>query len=284
MVTAQRRPLRTSWTATLVTGVASAILGGLFGAPALGAPPADHGAHAAGARPTGPGDVPNPITYLPKDTNASGPLSAADRDLVYKVKLAGSWEGPASDMAIKKGSSKRVREVGAEIGPQHHKLDQMAIAAAARLGVPLPTEPNPEQKGWLAEMERATGPDFDRVFVERLRAAHGKIFPAIATVRASTRNDVVRELAAQANSFVLTHLTLLESTGMVDYQSLPQAPPPAPAAAAAIAADAARNGSLLGGADARTGVGGVSPTVIWIVLAVALIAGAYSLVRLIRSR
>ncbi|GAB3802327.1 hypothetical protein GCM10027605_21550 [Micromonospora zhanjiangensis] len=273
----------------MVTGVAGVVLGGLFGVPAQAAahgPTDAHGAAAVAVRaPGGSGvGVPNPITYLPKNINANGPLSAADRDLVYKVKLAGSWEGPASDMAIKKGASERVRQVGNEIGPQHHRLDEFATAAAARLGVPLPTEPSAEQKGWLAEMQRATGPEFDRVYVDRLRAAHGKIFPAIATVRASTRNDVVRELAAQANSFVLTHLTLLESTGLVDYESLPQAPPPAPAQAAAIAADAARNGSLLTGAQAGGGVGGVSPVVIWMVLAAALIAGAYSLVRLIRSR
>jgi hypothetical protein len=130
-------------------------------------------------------------------------------------------------------------------------------------------------------MERASGSEFDRVYVDRLRAAHGKIFPAIASVRAGTRNDIVRELAAQSNAFVLTHLTLLESTGMVAYDSLPQPPAPAPAAAAA---QAVGNGSLFGGSGSSANIGGVDPTVIWIVLAAALIAGAYSTVRLIRSR
>ncbi len=58
------------------------------------------------------------------------------------------------------------------------------------------------------------------------RAAPGKIFPAIATVRASTRNDTVRKLAQRANQFVATHLTLLESSGMVDFKALPTAPAP----------------------------------------------------------
>ena len=66
-------------------------------------------------------------------------------------------------------------------------------------------------------MEAANATTFDQIYVDRLRAAHGKIFPAIATIRASTRNDSVRQLAQQANQFVMTHMTLLESSGIVDY-------------------------------------------------------------------
>ncbi|MEV4760311.1 DUF4142 domain-containing protein [Micromonospora sp. NPDC049559] len=293
MVTAAPRPYRQRLTAILVTGTAALLLGALsVPAPAGASPnaggPLDQVAAADGVparlpaalRTTAPGSngVPNPIEELPRSPSAGGPLGAADRDLVVKVRLAGLWEMPASKMATEKGSSPRVREIGVEIGKQHARLDELARAAAAKLNIPLPDEPTAEQQGWLGEMRRASGADFDRVYVDRLRAAHGKIFPAIATVRSGTRNDIVRELAAQANAFVLTHLTLLESTGLVAYDALPQPPPPAPAAAAAAAVG---GGSLF---DPRANAGGVDPTVVWIVLAAALIAGAYSTVRLIRAR
>jgi predicted outer membrane protein len=292
MIRAQRPSRRSRWTAVIVTGVAGILLGGAVAGPAVasGRPAAgrsDQAAGVAGAprvRPSAdpvPG-VPNPIAELPEGTSPNAPLSAADKDLVVKVRLAGLWEQPASEMAVRKGASKRVREIGAKIGPQHKKLDELCRAAAARLGVALPNEPNADQRGWLDEMRAATGPEFDRIYVDRLRAAHGKIFPAIGTVRSATRNDVVRELAAEANAFVLTHLTLLESTGLVDYNSLPQAPNPAPPAPGAVAADSARNSSLVGSTGPLPG--GVSPAVMWIVLGVAVVAGAYSMVRLIRPR
>jgi putative membrane protein len=85
-------------------------------------------------------------------------------------------------------------------------------------------------------MRDAEGEQFDKVYIDRLRAAHGKIFPAIATIRTSTRNDTVRKLAQQANQFVMTHLTLLESSGIVDFRSLPTAPAPSASAAPALAA------------------------------------------------
>jgi predicted outer membrane protein len=200
--------------------------------------------------------------------NGAGPVSPADRDLLVKVRLAGLWEMPAGQMAATKGTLPRVREIGAEISGQHGKLDDLVRAAAAKVGVPLPSQPNADQRGWLAEMERASGADFDHVFVERLRAAHGKVFPLIAEVRSGTRNDVVRALAQQANDYVLNHLTLLESTGLVDYTRLPLPPDPVPAA--------------------RAGTGGirsgVDPVIVWLVLAAAVITGASTVLRVLRPR
>lgn len=158
------------------------------------------------------------------DSNES--LTAADRDFLVKVRLAGLWETPAGLMAVEKGVSPRVREIGQMIGSQHRQLDALVVQAAAELGVPLPDEPNADQTRWLEEMRAATGAQFDYIFVDRLRVAHGKVFSAVANIRAGTRNAVVRRLAQSANGFVLTHMTLLESTGLVDYTALPLPPQP----------------------------------------------------------
>ena len=116
------------------------------------------------------------------------------------VRQAGLWEMPAGQMAAEKGNQSRVREVGAEIAEQHVELDKIVVEAANKLGVQLPTEPNADQKQWVDEMKAASGARFDRIFVDRLRAAHGNIFPVIASVRAGTRNEVVRELAQAART------------------------------------------------------------------------------------
>ena len=241
---------------TLVAGAAAAVTA----APAA----AVDGAH-------GPGGVDVPVIEL--TAPPSGELTAADRDLVVKVRLAGAWERPAGRMAARKGVDPRVRAVGSMIESQHGRLDELAIEAARVLGIPLPTQPNADQQAWLREMAAATGPDFDQVFVTRLRAAHGKIFPVIADVRTGTRNDVVRKLAQEANQFVLTHLTLLESTALVDYTSLP--PPQAPGTAGP---------SGLPGARQRAQEGGVDMGVIWVVLLGGALAGVTGLARAVRPR
>jgi predicted outer membrane protein len=219
----------------------------------------------------GPGGVLVPDTTIGAGRKA--PLTAADRDFVARVRLAGLWEMPAGVMAMQKGVNPRVREIGRIIAEQHVTLDQLDRTAAAQLGLKVPNQPNADQQQWLDEMRRAQGADFDRVFVDRLRNAHGAIFASIALIRADTRNDVVRDLAQAANQFVMTHMTLLESTNLVDYRSLPWAPDPAPL-----------HLHQLTPVESRSDLGGASPPVIWAVLGAGLLAGTAALVRVLRPR
>lgn len=189
----------------------------------------------AAARAAEPG-VPVPPNGLLTD-KARGDLSAADRDFVTKVRLAGLWEIPAGDMAQQRSQDARIQEIGRTIAGQHKALDELTRNAAKKLKIDLPDAPNSDQQKWLGEMREATGTKFDQIYIDRLRAAHGKIFPAIAAIRSGTRNDTVRRLAQQANQFVMTHMTLLESSGIVDFQGLPTVPPPSASAAPVLAAD-----------------------------------------------
>ncbi|MEU4625288.1 DUF4142 domain-containing protein [Actinoplanes sp. NPDC023801] len=173
--------------------------------------------------------VPDPPSGLLSD-RGEGELSDADRDFLTKVRLAGLWEIPAGQLAQQKSASQRIQSIGRDIAVQHGALDKLVVDAAGKLGVTLPDQPNNDQQGWLDEMRQARGTVFDQIYIDRLRAAHGKIFPAIASVRAGTRNDTVRKLAQRANQFVMTHMTLLESSGIVDFSALPPASAPAAAA------------------------------------------------------
>ncbi|MDQ4092664.1 MAG: DUF4142 domain-containing protein [Actinomycetota bacterium] len=170
-----------------------------------------------------------------------GPLGPADRDLLIKVRQAGLWEGPAGQQAQQRASSARVREVGRLIAAEHADLDAQVREVSARLGVALPNQPTDQQKGWIGEIASQPVSEFDRTFVQRLRAAHGKVLPIIAEVRAGTRNELVRRFATTSAQFVTRHHEYLESTRLVDYSTLPEPPaPPAtpPAAAAPPAAGA----------------------------------------------
>ena len=154
-----------------------------------------------------------------------GPLGPADRDLLVKVRLAGLWEGPTGQQAETQASSPEVQEAGRKISEEHASLDVDVRKAANQLGVLLPSSPSDQQVGWMNEISRQTGSDYDRVFVQRLRDAHGTVLPIIAQVRATTRNELMRQFAETANAFVSRHIGYLESTGLVDYAALPQASP-----------------------------------------------------------
>lgn len=201
-------------------------------------------------------------------------LNASDMTLMNGVRLAGLWEIPAGQMAAERGSLRRVRQIGKMIADQHVELDQLVADAANELGASIPSTPTAEQQGWLSEMQKAQGARFDQIFVDRLRAAHGKIFPVIGAVRAATRNPVVRRVADRANIFVMNHMQMLESTGIVRYERLaPAALPPA------------QDTSALALAQANASVGPpVNRGLLWIVLIVTLGLICVTTVRILSGR
>ena len=237
-------------------------------------------APAGAAKAAGGGDIPVPTNSL--SDKGTGPVTASDVDFVVRVRLAGLWEIPAGNMAQEKSDDPRIVAIGKSIASQHVVLDQLDRDTAKKLGIQLPNQPNSDQQYWLSEMKNANSTTFDQIFVDRLRAAHGKIFPAIATIRASTRNDSVRKLAQESNQFVMTHMSLLESSGIVDYGALPTAPAPVVTGKGPVPVD----GQMLAAASSTSGSGipGVSTTVVLLVLAAALVAGVITTMRIFRSR
>ncbi|MFI5888578.1 DUF4142 domain-containing protein [Actinoplanes sp. NPDC051513] len=228
------------------------------------------------------GNVPGiPVPQNSFNAKGAGSVSPADRDFVIKVRLAGLWEIPAGNMAQEKSDDPKVVNIGKSIAAQHVLLDKLDRDVAKKLNIELPGQPNADQQFWLSEMRNANATTFDQIFIDRLRAAHGKIFPAIATIRASTRNDSVRQLAQQTNQFVMTHMTLLESSGIVDYGALPTAAAPTTPGSGPVPVD----GQMIAAAHSSTGgIPGVNTTVILLVLAAALVAGVITTMRIFRAR
>lgn len=192
-----------------------------------------------------------PISTPPPDSGGKGdevvqtqwgPLGPADRDFMNRVKQAGLWEKPAGDKGrAKRPDQPKILEACKHLIEGHTLLDNVVNRAGVLLGHTLPTEASDEQKGWLAEMDAANGDEFDAVFANRLRAAHGKVYAYASQIRAGTRNELIRILSTQAMITVFDHMKVLEETGKVDFAALespqPLAPPP-PADSNTGAADA----------------------------------------------
>jgi putative membrane protein len=158
-----------------------------------------------------------------KQTNLEapyGPLYPADVKMLVAVAQAGMWEAPASEDVARRSANPKVRAVAAQLASEHHVLHETNVAAADRVEVLLPKAPTPQQKGWQDTIRAANGDDLDRVYVNLTRAAHGSVYMAIATVRSTTQNDVIRSMAAIAEDYVSRHMALLESTGLAGYEAL----------------------------------------------------------------
>ncbi|MEV5528496.1 DUF4142 domain-containing protein [Streptomyces prunicolor] len=153
-------------------------------------------------------------------TPPTGPLTEADRDFVVEVRSAGLWEYPVGQMALRKGTTKAVRIAGEHLIDGRASLDAASRRVAQRLNITLPNRPSPQQQGFVATLKADSGKRFDTDMATLLRATDGQALSTIASVRATTRNSLVRALADQANDTDLDHLTVLERTGLVDFDQV----------------------------------------------------------------
>ncbi|MCF1599006.1 DUF4142 domain-containing protein [Streptomyces muensis] len=151
---------------------------------------------------------------------SAGPLTEADRDFVVKVRAAGLWEYPVGRMALQKGTTDAVRTAGRHLVSGHAALDATCRRIAPRLDIALPNRPSPQQQGFVATLGADSGRQFDSDMANILRTTHGQIFTTIAKIRSTTRNTLVRQLADQANDTVLDHISVMEKTGLVDFDQV----------------------------------------------------------------
>ncbi|MEV6239756.1 DUF4142 domain-containing protein [Lentzea sp. NPDC051838] len=184
-----------------------------------------------------------------------GPLGPADRDFMNRVKQAGLWEKPAGEKGkAKRADQPKIQEACKHLIEGHTLLDNVVNRAGVLLGHTLPTEASDEQKGWLGEMDAANGDEFDVVFANRLRAAHGKVYAYAAQIRAGTKNELIRILATQAMITVFDHMKVLEDTGKVDFAGLESPQPLAPPTAASGAPEPTGDNNAEASANPTDGV------------------------------
>ncbi|WP_336051877.1 DUF4142 domain-containing protein [Streptomyces sp. CA2R101] len=150
----------------------------------------------------------------------TGAVTALDKTFLTKVRQAGLWEIPAGRLAQTHASSEAIKRAGTHLLEGHSKLDQLAREDSDALNVPIPDQATSEQQGWLDQLKNAQGRAFDQLFVDLLRASHGKIFITIGEVRASTKNTLIRRLATQTNNTVQDHMDVMEDTGLVKDSTL----------------------------------------------------------------
>ncbi|MFC5804750.1 DUF4142 domain-containing protein [Streptomyces formicae] len=154
-----------------------------------------------------------------------GPLSAADRDFLVSVRLAGLWGIPAGQQAVARAPSRAVAVAGEHLVSGHTYLDGRVRDVAARLGterlgMELPSQPTEEQRASLRELTAAQGRAYETSFTDLLRRSQGQALELAAGVRHTTRNSLVRALADDTVTAALDHMKVLEATGLVDFDAI----------------------------------------------------------------
>ncbi|WP_330323549.1 DUF4142 domain-containing protein [Streptomyces pseudovenezuelae] len=162
----------------------------------------------------------------------SGKVSEADRDFVVKVRAAGLWEYSVGLMALQKNTTKAIRTAGQQLASEDASLDAACRRTAGQLGITLPDQPSPQQLGFVSRLNADSPEQFGADMATTVRAVDGQLLMTIASVRSTTKNSLIRALAADANETVLDHIKVVEKTGLVDFDQavFQETSPPSPPA------------------------------------------------------
>ncbi len=145
-----------------------------------------------------------------------------DPTIVAIFDAANTWDIETGNVAAKKGSSKTVRDFGAMLARDHATVRQQGRDLAAKLGV-TPTPPKDfamakDHASALAKLQGASGPAFDRAFLEHEVAFHKAVLDAVTTtLLPALKNQEVKDLVNKVAPAFQAHM--MAAQNLLDKES-----------------------------------------------------------------
>jgi putative membrane protein len=143
-----------------------------------------------------------------------GAAYAAPPTPVFLAKAGASdlYERTASQLVLSSTRNPDVRRFASTMVRDHGKSTQMVKSAALRSGLhPKPPVLDPKQRGMIADLRHARGPDRDRLYLDQQRQAHSEALTLMQDYAATGSAPPLRRTAGEIVPVVQHHLEMLGS-------------------------------------------------------------------------
>jgi len=166
---------------------------------------------AAGAAPAqGTSNSSSSTSSMKAGTSASVP--AADKAFVEKAAVGGMAEVQMGKMAQQKGSSDQVKQFGARMVDDHSKANDELKQIASAKGIALPTDLDAKHKSKMDKMEKLSGAQFDRAYMDDMVADHKEDVAEFKKQASSGKDSDLKAFAAKTLPTLEDHLKMAQST------------------------------------------------------------------------
>jgi putative membrane protein len=148
-------------------------------------------------------------------TQAGKTAALDDPTIVAIFDAANTWDIATGGMAAKKGTTKEIRDFGAQLVRDHTAVRQQARDLAKKLGV-TPTPPAhfamaAENAAAVAKLRSVKGVAFDRAFLEHEVAFHKEVLDATSsTLLPALQNQQVKNLVLQVAPAFQAHMAMAQ--------------------------------------------------------------------------
>ena len=129
------------------------------------------------------------------------------------VSQGGMFEVQAGAVGAKQGSTQDIKDQGATEAHDHELVGHNLKSIASAVGITFPTTLKPTFQTELEQLEAASGPAFDALYLKDMENIHAKDGAAFAREAETGTNPDLRAFAAETHRIVLRHIGELKAIG-----------------------------------------------------------------------
>jgi len=144
-------------------------------------------------------------------SSSGSKLSAADKTFVDKAAQGGQAEVELGQLAADKGQSQQVKEFGQKMVQDHTKANDQLKQVASQEGITLPTSLDAKDKALKDRLEKLSGAQFDKVYMQHMVQDHKKDIADFQKEAQSGKDPAVKNFAQQTLPVLQQHLQMAQT-------------------------------------------------------------------------
>lgn len=152
-------------------------------------------------------------------SSSGSKLSASDKAFAEKAAQGGQAEVELGQLAADKGQSQQVKEFGQKMVQDHTKANDQLKQVASQEGITLPTSLDAKDKALKDRLEKLSGAQFDKVYMQHMVQDHKKDVADFQKEAQNGKDPAVKNFAQQTLPVLQQHLQMAQQSEQAVNQS-----------------------------------------------------------------
>jgi len=145
-------------------------------------------------------------------SSEKGSLDRSDRKFIEDAAVSGMAEVELGKLAQQKATDPQVKQFGEHMVQDHSKANDQLKQTASAKGVQIPTSLDKKHQGEMDKLQKLSGADFDRQYMQRMVSEHKKDVSEFEKAAKSAKDSEVKSFASQTLPTLQDHLKMAQST------------------------------------------------------------------------
>jgi putative membrane protein len=172
-----------------------------------------HETRGAGAQSSSnnPSDTMQSNSTMENQGQKTAATATNDKKFMQEAAEGGLAEVELGKLAEERASNQEVKDFGKQMVNDHSKANEQLKELASKEGVTLPDNLSAKDKMLKQRLEKLSGPNFDRAYMENMVKDHKKDVAEFNRESTSGKDNAVKEFAANTLPTLKEHLKKAES-------------------------------------------------------------------------